>query len=139
MDKQKEFTPEQKEMATAYKMLEQERASVVQKILAIEEEKREHELVLSTLNGLEEDRKCWRLVNGILIEKTQKEVVPELELQINNMKAACEQMDLKAASCKEEMQRIEAQFEMPIQNEVDTAALESVHIEKEAGSGGVLV
>ena len=53
---------------------------MIQKILQIEEEKREHELVLKTLGDLEVDRKCWRLVNGVLVEKTQKEIVPELEL-----------------------------------------------------------
>lgn len=35
-------------------------------------------LVLESLEKLEDDRRCWRLVNGVLFEKSKLEVVPEL-------------------------------------------------------------
>ena len=40
---QVQLTPQQKEMAEAYQMLEQERQAVVQKMLQIQEEMRENE------------------------------------------------------------------------------------------------
>ena len=58
---------------------------MVQKLLEIEEEKKENELVLSSLNKLEDDRKCWRLVNGVLFEKKKSEVVPEIQKMIHNL------------------------------------------------------
>ena len=42
-------------------------------------------LVLESLMKLEDDRKCWRLVNGVLFEKSKKEVVPELKSMISNL------------------------------------------------------
>ena len=39
-------------------------------------------MVLEQMNSLEDDRKCWRLVNGILFEKTKAQVVPELQAMI---------------------------------------------------------
>ena len=42
-------------------------------------------LVIESLMKLEDDRKCWRLVNGVLFEKTKKEVVPELRTMISNL------------------------------------------------------
>ena len=39
-------------------------------------------LVMESLNKLEDDRKCWRLINGILFEKTKKEVIPELKAMV---------------------------------------------------------
>jgi polyhydroxyalkanoate synthesis regulator phasin len=35
-------------------------------------------LVLETLEPLSEDRKCFRLINGVLVERTVKDVVPAL-------------------------------------------------------------
>lgn len=46
--------------------------------MRIEEEKKENELVLESISQLEDTRKCWRLVNGVLMEKTKVEVVPEM-------------------------------------------------------------
>lgn len=37
-------------------------------------------LVIETIKDLEDDRKCWRMVNGVLFEKTKGEVVPELNI-----------------------------------------------------------
>ena len=44
-------------------------------------------LVLESISKLEDDRRCWRLVNGVLFEKAKKEVVPELEQMIANLGA----------------------------------------------------
>ena len=42
-------------------------------------------LVLEQISKLEDDRKCWRLINGILFEKTKAEVVPELTAMVQNL------------------------------------------------------
>ena len=44
-------------------------------------------LVLESISKLEDDRRCWRLVNGVLFEKAKKEVCPELEQMISNLGA----------------------------------------------------
>ena len=38
-----------------------------------------YRLVMDTVKDLEDTRKCWRLVNGVLFEKSKGEVVPELQ------------------------------------------------------------
>lgn len=53
--------------------------------MEIEEEKKENELVIDTIKDLEETRKCWRMVNGVLFEKTKAETIPELNVAIQNM------------------------------------------------------
>lgn len=42
-------------------------------------------LVMDSIKELEDPRKCWRLVNGVLFEKTKGDVMPELETSVKNM------------------------------------------------------
>jgi len=53
-------------------------------------------LVLETILPLEDERKCWRLVNGILIEKKKVDLEPDLKLHISNMEAVIENLQEKA-------------------------------------------
>jgi len=50
-------------------------------------------LVLETISPLEEEWKCWRLVNGILIEKKKVDLEPELKLHISNMDAVIQNLE----------------------------------------------
>ena len=74
-------------MAIRYKQLQQEAQALVTKMLEIDDERKENELVLESISQLEDNRKCWRLVNGVLMEKTKVEVVPEMRTVINNLNA----------------------------------------------------
>ena len=47
--------------------------------MEVDDERKENQLVLESISKLEDGRKCWRLVNGVMFEKTKAEVVPELE------------------------------------------------------------
>jgi len=53
--------------------------------MELEDEKRENELVLESISKLEDNRKIWRIVNGVLLEKTKLDVVPEMRIVINNL------------------------------------------------------
>ena len=55
--------------------------------MELEDEKKENELVIESISKLEDTRKCWRLINGVLIEKTKVDVIPEMRTQINNLNA----------------------------------------------------
>lgn len=82
----------QQRVAMRYKQLNQEAQVLVQKLMEIEDEKRENELVLESISKLEDTRKCWRLINGVLMEKTKVEVVPEMRTVINNLNAVVNQI-----------------------------------------------
>lgn len=82
----------QQKVAGRYKQLNQEAQVLVQKLLELEDEKRENELVIESISKLEDTRKCWRLVNGVLMEKTKVEVVPEMRVVINNLNSVINQI-----------------------------------------------
>ena len=83
----------------------------MQKLMEIEDEKKENELVLESISKLEDGRKCWRLINGVLMEKTKLEVVPEMRVVINNLNAVIKQITDTLVSVRQEIKNLESAYE----------------------------
>ncbi|KAF1780207.1 hypothetical protein JG687_00005518 [Phytophthora cactorum] len=66
---------EQQVVAT-YKSLRAEVRQMAEKISELEVETTEHDRVIQTLNELPNDRKAYRMVGGVLVERTVQEVLP---------------------------------------------------------------
>ena len=81
------------------------------KLMEIEEQKKEHELVLESISKLEDTRKCWRLINGVLVEKTKLEVVPDMRVQINNFNAVGKQIQDSLVAVRQEIRNLESSYE----------------------------
>jgi prefoldin subunit 2 len=75
--------------------------------MEIEEEKKENELVLESISQLEDTRKCWRLVNGVLMEKTKLECVPEMRVVISNLNTVAKQITDTMQSVRQEIRNLE--------------------------------
>lgn len=59
-----------------YKAMTSECQTIANKITELTSEKDEHKLVVDTLTKLEPGRKAFRLVGGVLVERTVEEVLP---------------------------------------------------------------
>ena len=101
----------EQKVAQRYKQLQTEAQMLVQKMMEIEDEKREIELVLESVMQLEDSRKCWRLVNGVLMEKTKIQVVPEMKTVINNLNAVSKQIQQSLVAVKTEIKNLEGAYE----------------------------
>lgn len=49
-------------------------------------------LVIETLEPLPKDRKCFRMVNGVLVERTINDVLPALKTNSDGLKQVLEEM-----------------------------------------------
>jgi prefoldin subunit 2 len=58
---------------------------LIRKVAELQQEAKEHQLVLDAFISVEPERKCYRLIGGVLIEKTVKEVKPSLEENLCNV------------------------------------------------------
>ena len=67
-------------------------------------------LVLETLEPLPGDRKCFRMINGVLTERTVKEVVPILQTNSDGLKKALEELVKQYKSKQEEMEKWKVSF-----------------------------
>ncbi|KAJ7591671.1 Prefoldin beta-like protein [Mycena floridula] len=70
------------EIQQTYTKFQSELQALSSKIGELEAEADEHNLVLTTLEetlAQDPDRKCFRLIGGVLVERTVKEVAPALK------------------------------------------------------------
>ena len=98
-------------MAQRYKQLQNEAQVLVSKLMEIEDERKENELVLESISKLEDTRKCWRLINGVLMEKTKLEVVPEMRTVINNLNNVTKQITDTLVAVKQEIKNLEGAYD----------------------------
>ncbi|CDJ33395.1 uncharacterized protein EMH_0082310 [Eimeria mitis] len=59
--------------------LEKQRRSLTNTLYELEEDAADHQLVLDAIKPLEPSRRCYRLVGGVLVERTVGEVEPALK------------------------------------------------------------
>ncbi|KAF3028412.1 hypothetical protein N7519_000713 [Penicillium mononematosum] len=93
MSSQKQIDPKkQQELQNQYTNFKNTLQQLAQKIGDIEQEAEEHKLVIETLDPLAADRKCFRMVNGVLVERTVKDVLPTLKTNSDGLKQVLEDM-----------------------------------------------
>ncbi|KAI1820784.1 Prefoldin beta-like protein [Xylaria intraflava] len=76
----------QQELQATYSNYKNTLQQLAQKIGDVEQEAEEHKLVLDTLEPLPDNRKCFRMINGVLVERTVKDVVPALKTNAEGLK-----------------------------------------------------
>jgi len=79
MASQQATSKRQQELQTQYTTYKSTLQQLAQKIGDIEQEAEEHKLVLETLTPLPGVRKCFRMINGVLMDRTVKDVIPLLK------------------------------------------------------------
>ncbi|KAL4508090.1 hypothetical protein ABPG72_021463 [Tetrahymena utriculariae] len=72
------------EVVQQYNKLKMEYSELLRTSMDIEEEKRENQLVIETIKNLESERRCWRLVGGVLVERTLGEVLNSLKENVES-------------------------------------------------------
>ncbi|EPQ27957.1 uncharacterized protein PFL1_04284 [Pseudozyma flocculosa PF-1] len=103
----------EQEIAQQYQARRSELQGIASKIGELEGEADEHRLVIETLTEAQTadpDRKCFRLIGGVLVERTVKEVLPALQTNLDGLKQILEQL-LKQYKTKEtELQEFQREY-----------------------------
>lgn len=61
--------------------------------------------MLDTLDPLSGDRKCFRLINGVLVERTVKDVVPALKTNQEGLKKVLDDLVKQYKSKQDELDK----------------------------------
>lgn len=65
----------------------------------------QHRLVLETLKPFPQDRKCFRMINGVLVERTVKDVMPALATNSEGLKKVLDDLVKQYKWQQEEMEK----------------------------------
>ncbi|XP_012219064.1 prefoldin subunit 2 [Linepithema humile] len=71
-------TKNAEEILTEFQTLRDEQRMCVKKLSEMEMELNEHKIVIDTLKNVDPKRKCYRMIGGILCERTVEDVMPAL-------------------------------------------------------------
>lgn len=69
----------QQQIVAKFSEMKQELRDYSTKISELQMDRSEHELVVSTLEGMDKGRKCFRMIGGVLVERTVGEVLPAVK------------------------------------------------------------
>jgi hypothetical protein len=60
---------------------------------------------METLEPLPQDRKCFRLINGVLVERTVKDILPALKTNSDGLKQVLEELLKQYKAKQDEMDK----------------------------------
>jgi len=106
-----EMTQEEaeKQIVERFQEMRDHKQKLASKIAEMNVEKNEHAMVVTTLTPLDPSRKAWRLVGGVLVERTCGEVLPAVNEalgEIENVLATLQKSyDEKEAEINEFMEK----------------------------------
>lgn len=79
---QEQKTAMSPEIQQKYMICKNQYKQLIKTILALEDEKKEHSLVYKQIENLEDERRCYRMVGGILVERNVKEAKTAINFRI---------------------------------------------------------
>ncbi|KIO17786.1 glycoside hydrolase family 16 protein [Tulasnella calospora MUT 4182] len=107
----------EQEVQARYSRYQNELQSVAQKLGELETEAEEYELVLKTLEECLEsqpDRTCFRLIGGVLVERTVKDVAPQIKTNRDGIRRVIESLVTQYKGKEEEFQAFQREYNIRV-------------------------
>uniref|UniRef100_A0A0A9YWU6 Prefoldin subunit 2 n=1 Tax=Lygus hesperus TaxID=30085 RepID=A0A0A9YWU6_LYGHE len=107
------------EIYNGFQLLRSEQRALIQKLQEVEMDLSEHQIVLDTLKDLDGDRKCFRLIGGVLCEKTVKDVMPTLTSNKEQLAVLVEALNNQVSKKGEEINEYKEKNNIRIRGQDD--------------------
>ncbi|QQP35213.1 Prefoldin subunit 2 [Caligus rogercresseyi] len=105
----------QEEILNGFNGLRSEQRALANKVSELTTDLNEHKLVLETLGKVESDRKCFRMVGGVLVERNVGEVKPALKSNVLKMEKLIETLSKQCTDKGQEIQGYMSKHNIRIQ------------------------
>ncbi|CAL9158483.1 unnamed protein product, partial [Musa hybrid cultivar] len=120
-----------------YANMRSEINQIYSKITELEMEVSEHSLVIGAIQPLDPSRRCYRMVGGVLVERTIKEVVPAVQHNKEGLEEVIARLNEALENKKKEISEFELKYKIKIKK-ADSETKEDPNL-KEGSAQGVLV
>ncbi|KAL6008119.1 Prefoldin subunit 2 [Asimina triloba] len=124
-------------VATMYGAMRSEINQLYSKITELEMEVGEHSLVLGAIEPLDPSRRCYRMIGGVLVERTIKEVLPAVQRNKEGLQEVISRLNEALEKKKKEVSEFESKYKIRIRRTDSEDREESAP--KEGSAQGVLV
>ncbi|KAK1390548.1 putative prefoldin subunit 2 [Heracleum sosnowskyi] len=123
-------------VATIYGNMRADINQVYSKITELEMEVSEHSLVINAIKPLDQSRRCYRMIGGVLVERTIKEVLPAVQHNKEGLEMVIARLNEALEKKKKEIADFEAKYKIRIKKSDEVKDDGS---KKEGSAQGVLV
>jgi prefoldin subunit 2 len=123
-------------VANMYAAMKSDLQQIYSKITELEMEVSEHSLVINAIQPLDPSRRCYRMIGGVLVERTIKDVLPAVQRHKSGIEEVVARFTEAIEKKKKEITDFETKYKIRIRkpDEVNDEAGK-----KEGASQGVLV
>lgn len=101
---------EQQQVLQAANALRNSLRQLVGKMGELDTERSEHALVEKTIKDLDPKRRCFRMVGGVLVERTVEEVLPALRANMANISKIMDTLEEKRRAQDRDLRMIEIKY-----------------------------
>jgi len=126
----------QDQIIMKFNQMRQEQRIVVNKMSELEAEVSEHTVVIDTLEKVDSGRKCFRMVGGILSERTVNEVLPALKQNKQQIQDVIEKLKGQLAERGQELNKFREEHNIQIRGEKAPDSAKAAPTEGSSSSGG---
>ncbi|XP_023696148.1 prefoldin subunit 2 [Paramormyrops kingsleyae] len=132
----KQSAPSAEQVVATFQRMRQEQRSMASKAAELEMEINEHSLVIDTLKEVDPSRKCFRLVGGVLVERTVKEVLPALENNKEQISRLVESLNSQMQAKGRELTEYRERYNIRLVGEEEGQGKAAAASNQENGGGG---
>ncbi|XP_030285975.1 prefoldin subunit 2 [Sparus aurata] len=132
----KQSGPSAEQVVATFQRMRQEQRSMASKAAEFEMDINEHSLVIETLKDVDPSRKCFRLVGGVLVERTVKEVLPALESHKEQISKIIETINTQMQSKGRELTEYRERYNIRLVGEGESDAQGQSASSRDSEGGG---
>ncbi|DBA70866.1 TPA: hypothetical protein ACH3X2_011631 [Trebouxia sp. C0005] len=131
----------ERDIINRFQELKQELNALSSKFNDIDNQAQEHDSVIKALTPLDSNRKCFRLIGGVLVERTVAEVLPAVKGNGEQIRMIATSLEKQTRAKEKELVEFQEKYKIRMKGEgdEDAAASKKASSKDRKEGSGVLV